>query len=266
MMTSILSTGRSVVFSLVLLALSFSLEAGVRTEVIAWDSKESIERLSRSKEKLDFFPLSNHFVSQDNNIVCGPATVAIVLNALRLRKSDNLPVDESSIQPSERGNFSPGYSPFMQKYTQLNVIDESVKTRAAVFGEPVKIAGEKKKDFGFQLHQLAQLFEAHGTQVKKQVVHDELDSKQVVAEIRSALRRPGQYVVINYHRQALGQSPGAGHISPIGAYDESSDSFLIMDVNPFRQPWVWVNSEALVAAMRTFDTIANRGYLIVSDN
>ena len=38
-----------------------------------------------------------------------------------------------------------------------------------------------------------------------------------------------------------------------------------LDVNPNRAPWVWVRSEELIAAMRTFDTVENRGYLLVSD-
>ena len=38
-----------------------------------------------------------------------------------------------------------------------------------------------------------------------------------------------------------------------------------MDVNPNRAPWVWVGSDDLVAAMRTFDTVENRGYLLVSE-
>ena len=33
-----------------------------------------------------------------------------------------------------------------------------------------------------------------------------------------------------------------------------------MDVNPNRAPWVWVRSDDLIAAMRTFDTVENRGY------
>ena len=38
-----------------------------------------------------------------------------------------------------------------------------------------------------------------------------------------------------------------------------------MDVNPNRAPWVWVRSDDLIAAMRTFDTVENRGYLLVSE-
>ena len=52
--------------------------------LLEWSSEESSERLSRSSHKADFFPLSNHFISQDNRIFCGPVSSAIVLNALRL--------------------------------------------------------------------------------------------------------------------------------------------------------------------------------------
>ena len=69
---------------------------------------------------------------------------------------------------------------------------------------------------------------------------------------------------MNYSRKALGQ-PGGGHISPVGAYDETSDSFLVMDVNPNRAPWVWITSDDLVAAMRTFDTVENRGYVLIAE-
>ena len=59
------------------------------------------------------------------------------------------------------------------------------------------------------------------------------------------------------------RSFNAGYLT--GAYDERSDSFLIMDVNSNRAPWVWVRSDDLIAAMRTFDTVENRGYLLVSE-
>ena len=71
-------------------------------------------------------------------------------------------------------------------------------------------------------------------------------------------------MLANYARRILGQKNG-GHISPVGADDERSDSFLITDVNPNRAPWVWVRSDDLIAAMRTFDTVENRGCLLVSE-
>jgi len=39
---------------------------------------------------------------------------------------------------------------------------------------------------------------------------------------------------------------------------------LILDVNPAKADWVWEKMSDLVAAMRTKDTVENRGYLLVS--
>ena len=46
---------------------------------------------------------------------------------------------------------------------------------------------------------------------------------------RSALGEPRAFLVVNYDRQVLGQS-GAGHISPLGAFDATTDRVLVMDV------------------------------------
>ena len=45
--------------------------------LVEWASGESAERLSRSSHKTDFFALSNHFISQDNSIFCGPVSSAV---------------------------------------------------------------------------------------------------------------------------------------------------------------------------------------------
>ena len=89
-------------------------------------------------------------------------------------------------------------------------------------------------------------------------------SATIRREIVNNLATGEDFVLVNYARRVLGQR-GGGHISPVGAYDERSDSFLIMDVNPNRAPWVWVRSDDLIAAMRTFDTVENRGYLLISE-
>ena len=97
------------------------------------------------------------------------------------------------------------------------------------------------------------------------VVDESADAAAVRRELAANLATGDDFVLVNYARRSLGQ-PGGGHISPLGAYDERSDSFLIMDVNPNRAPWVWVRSDDLIAAMRTFDTVENRGYLLVSEH
>ena len=231
-------------------------------KLVAWASGESAERLSRSAHKTDFFALSNHFISQDNSIYCGPVSSAIVLNALRLGKREGLPRDRRSI--AEMTWLSPGADPFFGKYTPNNVLNESTKTKLEVLGKPILIDGESRSDFGLQLHQLAQVLRSHGARVVTRVVDDSADAAAVQRELAANLAAGDDFVLVNYARRSLGQ-PGGGHISPLGAYDEGSDSFLIMDVNPNRAPWVWVGADDLVAAMRTFDTVENRGYLLVSE-
>lgn len=232
--------------------------------LVGWDSDESSERLSRSSHKSDFFPLSNHFVSQDNRIFCGPVSSAIVLNALRLGKADDLPQDRQSIAKDELAWLPEGFNPFFGKYTPNNVFNDRTKSRIEVLGKPVEIEGSLKSDFGLQLRQLAQLLRAHRLDVTIRVVDEGADADAIRRELAGNLARKGDFVLVNYSRKALGQE-GGGHISPLGAYDERTDSFLVMDVNPNRAPWVWVKSEDLVGAMRTFDTIENRGYLLISE-
>ena len=254
---------------LLLLALPAALlatggQAGAAPELVEWESGESLQRLARSAHKTDFFPLSNHFVSQDNKIFCGPVSSAIVLNALRLGRREGLPEDRRSIAKDERAWLPEGFNPFYGKYTPGNVLNERTKSRIEVLGKPIEIAGRKRRDFGLQLRQLAGVLGAHGLTVTVRVVDQKADAGAIAREIARNLATRDDYVLVNYARKALGQT-GGGHISPLGAYDEASDSFLIMDVNPNRAPWVWVESADLVRAMRTFDTVENRGYLLISE-
>ena len=233
--------------------------------LVVWTSGESADRLSRSSHKTDFFALSNHFISQDNSIFCGPVSSAIVLNALRLGTREGLPRDRRSIAEDEMAWLPQGADPFYEKYTPNNVLNEWTKTRLEVLGKPIIIDGEPKSDFGLQLHQLAQALRSHGVEVVTRVVDESVDAAAVRRELAANLATGDDFVLVNYARRSLGQ-PGGGHISPLGAYDERSDLFLIMDVNPNRAPWVWVGSDDLIAAMRTFDTVENRGYLLVSEH
>ena len=57
----------------ILTALSFSIAVQVDAQqpsdaLVVWSSDEGIQRLSRSRAKVDFFPLANHFESQNNKI------------------------------------------------------------------------------------------------------------------------------------------------------------------------------------------------------
>jgi hypothetical protein len=67
--------------------------------------------------------------------------------------------------------------------------------------------------------------------------------------------------VVNFDGKVFGNKTG-GHISPIVAYDEKSDSLLVLDVALHKNPWYWVDLKEMVTAMNTKDGENFRGYLI----
>jgi Phytochelatin synthase len=129
-------------------------------------------------------------------------------------------------------------------------------------GEPITIHGRQIKDFGYQLRQFDELLRAHDLVTRLSFVDEEKAEDEIRRELVENLKRRGDYVVVNYRREAVGQR-GGGHISPLGAYDAESDSFLVLDVNPASAGWVWMPTATLIRGMRTFDKFENRGYILV---
>jgi hypothetical protein len=240
----------------------------VAVALVPFASPESVQRLARSQHKVDFFHLANHFESQSNKAFCGPTSSVIVLNALR---SDNdripKPEDPTLLGDDVKKLVPPGFDPLFHRYTQNDFFTpqvEQVKSRLEVFGKPRGTGGAARPDPGIQLRQLAAMLTAHRLEVTARVVDDRLDEATIRRELMDNLGAEGNYVIVNYHRPALGQT-GGGHISPLGAYDQASDSFLILDVNPNGQTWVWASATALIKAMRTKDVVENRGYLLIKE-
>jgi hypothetical protein len=79
------------------------------------------------------------------------------------------------------------------------------------------------------------------------------------------LKQKGNFVIVNYLRKEINQERG-GHISPIAAYNEETDRFLIMDVSRYKYPPVWVKTADLWKAMNTVDSVSGktRGFVLVS--
>jgi hypothetical protein len=224
-------------------------------------SDEGMARLARSDAKVNFPELANQFEAEYLGAFCGPASAAIVLNAA-LEDKPGLPHDRSRFHPEDLKYLPPGADPSLGRFTQDSVIEKAKKTRAQVLGEPVTIDGRTRPDFGFQLRQLDEMLRANGLSTKLVVVDDAMPEAQVRADLVEALGQRGHYVIVAFQRKALGE-PGFGHISPLGAYDKASDSFLMLDVNPAHVDWMWVPASAMVKAMRTFDTVENRGYILI---
>ena len=229
--------------------------------LVAFTSEEGAARLARAAAKTDFAALANQFEAQSNGAFCGPTTAAIVLNAARAGSRD-LPRDRSRLRADDLRYLPSGADLTVPRFTQDNVIDKGRKTRAQVLGEPATVNGREVRDFGYQLRQLDEMLRANGLTTRLTIVDDAKPEADIRTELAAQLERPGDYVIVNYRREAVGQR-GGGHISPLGAYDAASDSFLVLDVNPAAAGWVWMPTATLVRGMRTFDTIENRGYILV---
>lgn len=229
--------------------------------LVSFTSDAGLARFERSVAKVDFAPLANQFEAQSNIAFCGPTTAAIVLNALR-GLSPDLPRDRSRLRAQDLQYFPSGFDLSVPRFTQDNVIGKGKKTRAQVLGEPATVNGKQVMDVGYQLRQFDELLRAHDLVTQLAIVNETRSLQEIRTELMENLQRRGDYVVVNYKRDDVGQR-GGGHISPLAAYDAESDSFLVLDVNPASANWIWMPTEALVRGMRTFDTVENRGYILV---
>lgn len=229
--------------------------------LVLFASEEGLARLASSTARADFPTLANQFEAQSNAAFCGPTTAAIVLNAMRGRSKD-LPRDRNRLRPEDLQFLGAGFDLALPRFTQDNVLEKSPKTRAQILGEPSQRNGKSVQDFGYQTRQLDAMLKANGVATRLVIVDDGKAEADIRAELVQNLNTPGDYVIVTYKRSAVGQQ-GGGHISPLGAYDPASDSFLVMDVNPTSAGWVWMPTPVLVRGMRTLDTIENRGYVLV---
>merc|ERR1712232_597436 len=73
------------------------------------------------------------------------------------------------------------------------------------------------------------------------------------------------YLLVNYSRTAIGQRMfSGGHYATIGGYNEAEDKTLLLEVNAWRYPSVWVDTRTLWEALRTQTASGSwRGYLRV---
>jgi hypothetical protein len=205
--------------------------------LIPLTSPEGERLLYGSESRQDFLPLSVHFVSQQNLAYCGAASMTMVLNALGIPA----PVD-------------PAYVRFPM-FTQNNVFNPATDR---------VLPAETIAKQGMTLDQLGGMLATYP--LETQVYHTRDSSLNEFRRLAAAnLKQPGNFILVNYLRKALGQQTG-GHISPLAAYDHASDRFLILDVARFKYPPVWVKAETLWQAMDTVDDASGktRGFVLIS--
>ncbi|VDN55582.1 unnamed protein product [Dracunculus medinensis] len=76
-------------------------------------------------------------------------------------------------------------------------------------------------------------------------------------DVKKCVASDDMILVVSFDRATLGQT-GTGHFSPIGAYNETSDEVLIMDVARFKYPPHWVSLTLLQKAMLPIDEATNK--------
>jgi hypothetical protein len=207
------------------------------SSTVRLDSSEGQRLLIESRWNQDFVPLSLYFTTQDNLAYCGVASASMVLNAL----------------PIER--------PLLEKHGNYRLFDQENLFNERVAG--VVNCRDVARD-GMTLDQLGKVLSAYTLRVH--VTHaSDSDLAKFRKSVNQAIRDQDTYVIVNYDRRALNQE-GAGHISPVAAYHEATDRYLIMDVARYRYPPVWVGAGELWSAMHAVDAASgkSRGYIIVA--
>ena len=197
--------------------------------LISIDSRVGRTLLADSEKTADYQPLVRWYVPQDKLSWCGVASATIVVNALGLNE--------------------PG--PALRQPKLFTREARQVRSRVrTTWG-------------GMTLQELAgilQTWDAHAEPFHAEE-HDIVRFRMLA---RGNLGDPSDFLVVNYHRSKLGQA-GAGHISPVAAWDQDTDRVLILDTASYRYPWTWVRIKDLFGAMNTQDRASgrSRGWLVV---
>ncbi len=208
--------------------------------LIALDSAEGQRLLVEAKAREDYFHLTETFVAQKNQGLCGTASAVMVLNAL--------PIPAPEV---------PEWAPY-RSFTQDNFFNDKARELGVARG-------------GLTLEQLHQLIETRPAEARITYASDiSLEDFRRIAA--ADLTDASGFIIINFLRSSLGEEPTApleaslaGHYSPIAAYHEGSDRFLMLDVARYKYPPAWIPAAQLYAAMKTtdLDSSKSRGFIQV---
>ena len=197
------------------------------SNLIALDSPKGQKMLAESKYHKDYFNLQPNFVSQSRRAFCGVASSVMAVNTLN---ENTIPVNQSTIFDRD--------------------------TREVM--HPLKVTFG-----GMTLSQLKGILQTNQLKAKPIYASDSNIDK-FRTSVLDNLNDSRDLVLVNYQRKALKQN-GGGHISPIAAYHQESDRFLILDVAAYRYPSVWVKASQLWQAIDSLDSTSerSRGFILV---
>jgi hypothetical protein len=202
------------------------------------DSAEGFTRLEES-DRRSFVTLGMYFLTQETQTFCGVASSTMVLNAL-VPKDKRPPVPEW--KPYLLFAQSVFFTPEVEKIAPREVVLKQ----------------------GMTLQQLGEVLRTFPVEATVSHASDKSENN-FREEAKDALRGSTSCLIVNYLRTGVEQK-GGGHFSPLAAYHEKSDSFLVYDVARYKYPPSWVKTTDLWNAMNTVDSDSQktRGYLVVT--
>lgn len=249
---------------------------GKEVVLVAWNSDEGRRRLGRAKINQDYFQLASQFQPQGNPLTCGIAVTTMLLNAFRLptgtapsQAALEVVKPEAFIKAKTDSPTIP--FPAYSQITLLNKATDKVKPKEKILLQ--NITRENTKDAtafdpGLALAELAGVMNVYELQTVIRYADVAEKNGADEAEFRKDVVRvvddKTNFLVVNFKGASMGATTG-GHISTLAAYDEDSDSVLILDVAGHKNPWYWAPVAHLYKAMTTKDGAKTRGYLVVSD-
>lgn len=254
-------------FRIITFILLFTFSANARelqSDLVIWNSHEGMARLERSNYKHDFYQLVNFYQPQINPLYCGVATSVIILNALENGHIANQK-DLAVAKPASLGGGELEYRAYSQ-YNFLNAKTDKIKAHEIIeLKRPKEIKdGKEVFDPGLTLLEFADiLHKVHKLKIRVTFADKNTDEK--IEKFRQVIKKSLQddkvFVVVNFDGKILGTKTG-GHISPLAAYDEESDSVLVLDVALHKGTvWYFVPLTKLYEAMNSKDGEKYRGYV-----
>lgn len=194
------------------------------------------QRLISAKLRQPFFAMQPYVDTQQNLAFCGPASIVAVLNSLGTPRP-----------------FEPRLYPYTF-YTQDNIFNPDTQRVKSFVMVSVR---------GMTLADMTAFFNALGVKATAYYA-DSLSEDKLRALLKAALANPDVRIVANFDRKTLTQE-GGGHQSPLAAYDEASDSVLMLDVAKFKYPPAWIGVGEMLESMRSIDSDSgkSRGLVIV---
>lgn len=226
-----------------------------------WNSQEGIAKFNSSQYKNDFFQLANFYQAQKNPLYCSVASALIIKNALFYPDI----ASQSSAETIRPDGSVIEFPLFISQDEFFNEKTDKIKEKAVVdFQKKSPHLSPSDYDPGINLSDFSKILKLH--KIKSKIYYQTEFNEDKVSDFRENLKKilidQDKFLIANFDGKIL-QAKTNGHISPIVAFDQDSDSILILDVALHKNQWYWVKVSDFVKAMNTKDGNNFRGYLVV---